>query len=80
MNLRPMIGPVLALLLAPCAEGEQVCRGDDESLRPARAAANAIVPVATAGCDRADAKPEDASGVTSRSVEHGHRRPAVCRD
>lgn len=67
MNLRPMIGPVLALLLAPWAGGEQVCRGDDESLRPARAAANVFVPVATAGCDQAAAKPEDAPGVSSRS-------------
>jgi tetratricopeptide (TPR) repeat protein len=67
MNLRPMIGPVLALLLAPCAGGEQVCRGDDESLRPARAAANVIVPVAAAVCGKAAAKPEDASGVSPRS-------------
>jgi tetratricopeptide (TPR) repeat protein len=67
MNFRRMVGPVLALLLAPCAGGEQVCRGDDESLRPARAAANVIVPVATAGCDQGAAKPEDASGVSPRS-------------
>jgi tetratricopeptide (TPR) repeat protein len=67
MNLRPMIGPVLALLLAPCADGEQVCRGDDESLRSARAAANVIVPVATAGCERAVAKTEDAWGASPRS-------------
>src|ERR1700692_3139731 len=66
MNLRPMIGPVLTLLLAPWAGGEQVCRGDDDSLRPARAAANVIVPVSTAGCDKAVAKPEDASGVSPR--------------
>ena len=64
--IRPMIGPVLALLLAPCADGEQVCRGADESVRSARAAANDIVPVATAGCEKAVAKPEDASGVTPR--------------
>jgi tetratricopeptide (TPR) repeat protein len=61
-----MIGPVLALLLASCAEAEQVCRGDDESLRSARAAANVIVPVATDGCDRAVAKTEDAGGVSPR--------------
>jgi tetratricopeptide (TPR) repeat protein len=64
MNLRPMIGPVLALLLAPCADGEQVCRGDDDSLRSARAAANVIAPVETAGCDKAAAKTEDARGVS----------------
>jgi tetratricopeptide (TPR) repeat protein len=70
MNLRPIIrpmaGPLLALLLAPCAGGEQVCRGDDESRRAARATANGVVPIATGGCDKAAAKPEDASGVSPR--------------
>ena len=67
MNLRPMIGPVLAFLLASYADGEQVCRGGDESLRSAGAAADGIVAPAAAGCDKASAKPEDARVASPQS-------------
>jgi tetratricopeptide (TPR) repeat protein len=50
---------MLALLLVPCASGQMICRGSGESVQSARAVANFIVPVATAGCDKVSVKTSD---------------------
>jgi tetratricopeptide (TPR) repeat protein len=64
MNLRLLIRPVLALLLAPFAGGQQLCNGSDENARPVRVAANAIVPIASVGCTLVSVKNSNSLGVS----------------
>jgi tetratricopeptide (TPR) repeat protein len=66
MNLRLLIRPVLALLLTPCAVGQNICGGSGESVGPARA--TVVVPVTTTGCDRVSSSADDPWGVGPQSV------------
>jgi tetratricopeptide (TPR) repeat protein len=62
MNLRLLSAPILALFVVPCASGLMICSTGSESLPPALAAANFIVPAATVGCGTARFKSGDSTG------------------
>jgi len=66
MKHRLLIHPVLALLLTPCAIGQQMCGGSGESAEPVRA--TIIVPVTTTGCGRVNPDAGDPWGVGPKSV------------
>lgn len=66
MKNRLLIRPVLVLLLAPCAVGQNICSGGGESVGPARP--TVIVPVTTTGCERVSFNADDPWFVGPQSV------------
>jgi tetratricopeptide (TPR) repeat protein len=81
--IRPVLVSLLAalvLLLVPCAGAQQLCDRSGEGARLARAGANFLVPVASAGCDRAGVNSGDPRGAGAQSVREISTREIPARE